>query len=934
MYNTYPVSSPARLCLLLLWFCLLPIFSYASHNLAGQITTTYKATNKYELLLTTYTDPAPAQVDRCSATLEIWNASGIKIAEIADIPRENGVLEPSCVVGNAHLGIAIYQTVKENIYRTNYTFPGSGKYLIRYFDPTRRADVKNITNPGDINFYIETELFITNPLVGSNSSPVLLNRPLDEACVGKIWTHNPGGYDPDGDSLVYQLVPSQQYDSDNGPFSPIPATGYQFPDNPAFGNSSLSINAHTGVMTWVTPQSIGVYNIAYTVTEYRNGVPLGHVLRDMVIIVKSCPNNPPVIETITDTCVAATDTLRFDFLAYDRDSIDSVYLALNNANVGNNGPFAVINPATISLTNPLANALPVGIYSDTIKGQVEWITICDNIRKNPYQVDFYAHDNYSYYGAPGNSMLSAHKAVSIKVTPPPLTTLTATKAPNMITLNWAASACSNAVGYRIYRKLGDNSFSQDTICCDQSPSSAGFQLIHYQAGWANTTYQDSLHGITDLFANAICYVVTAMFGESYNPNVESCATDMACVALEADTLYLTQASVLQTETATGEMAVEWSKPDKIDPFYTAPFAYKLYRGNNNQYPALEIAAQNIDDTTFIDAHLNTEIRGYNYRVEVFDALGTLVYTGGKGENVSSSIFLEVLAGQGFMDIHWKSYPSWTNTQFELFRSENGGAYSLIATISATGSSSYFYQDTGLNPDIRYCYYVKSTGSHNVTGIKSPLFNDSNTDCAFARNDAPPCNPTITVAGNCAEYKHVIHIQKQTDICDDLVGGLTLLYAVDYDGPYVPISNLPYNFTNDTTFTLDYATNPQYFAGCYSVTATNIYGVTSELMSPICVDYCPDFQLPNVFSPNNDGGNDYFSPISVRSIILKNIHIYDRWGTLVHKNSNNIDQLWNGKIDGNNKDAATGVYYYIIEYEEQKLAGNVQKAAKGWVLLLR
>ena len=51
-------------------------------------------------------------------------------------------------------------------------------------------------------------------------------------------------------------------------------------------------------------------------TEYRNGVPLGHVLRDMVIIVKSCPNNPPVIETITDTCVTAIDTLHFDFLVF------------------------------------------------------------------------------------------------------------------------------------------------------------------------------------------------------------------------------------------------------------------------------------------------------------------------------------------------------------------------------------------------------------------------------------------------------------------------------------------------------------------------------------------------------------------------------------------------------------------------------------------
>lgn len=158
-----------------------------------------------------------------------------------------------------------------------------------------------------------------------------------------------------------------------------------------------------------------------------------------------------------------------------------------------------------------------------------------------------------------NLMLSAHKALSIKVRPPPLTTLTATKAPNQITLNLAASACNNAVGYRIYRKLGNSNFTQDTICCDMNSSEAGFQLIHYQEGWANTSYQDSLAGITDLFADAICYVVTAMFGSAITPNVESCATNTACVALEADTLYLTQASVLQTNATTGEIAIEWLK---------------------------------------------------------------------------------------------------------------------------------------------------------------------------------------------------------------------------------------------------------------------------------------------------------------------------------------------------------------------------------------
>ncbi|MGL5934706.1 MAG: hypothetical protein ACRCZI_03680, partial [Cetobacterium sp.] len=263
-----------------LWILISPQISWASHNLAGQITARFLSPNRYELLLTTYTDPAPQQVDRCAATFELWNASGVKIAEIEDIPRENGNLDPNqpnCGVQAAHTGVEVYQTVKENIYRTTYTFPGPGRYLVRYFDATRRSDIQNISNSGNVNFYVETEVFITNPLIGSNSSPVLLNRPLDEACLGKLWTHNPGGFDPDGDSLVYSLVPSQEYDSGLGPFNPVPAPGYQFPDNATFGSSTLTMNSQTGFMIWDSPQQVGVYNIAYQIAEYRNGVLLGHV---------------------------------------------------------------------------------------------------------------------------------------------------------------------------------------------------------------------------------------------------------------------------------------------------------------------------------------------------------------------------------------------------------------------------------------------------------------------------------------------------------------------------------------------------------------------------------------------------------------------------------------------------------------------------------
>lgn len=911
---------------------------WASHNLAGQITCKYLGNNKYEILLTTYTDPAPAQVDRCAANFEIWNASGVKITTLNNVPRENGPLDPNqsnCSVNNAHLGEVVYQTVKENIYRTTYTFPGPGKYLIRYFDPTRRADIVNMQSPGEVNFYVETEIFHTNPLAGANSTPVLLNRPLDEACIGKLWTHNPGGYDPDGDSLVYSLVPSQQYDPTTGTFTPINATGYLFPDNAQFGFSSLDINPKTGLVTWQTPQQVGVYNVAYKVVEYRNGVSLGHVVRDMVIIVKSCPNDPPVIETITDTCVRAGDTLRFAFQAYDKNVIDSVYLALNNANAGNNGPFAVANPATIQLLNPFGgNQLPVGLLSDTIKGNIQWITLCDNVRKVAYQVDFYAHDNFSYIGKPGTAMLTAHKAVAINVIPPSMTTLTATKGNGAIQLDWEKAACTNAVGYNVYRKLNNAPFVQDTVCCDFPPQMAGFTKVAYIKGWGNHTFADSLKGITNVFSKDICYVITAMYGDEFNPNLESCASEQVCVSLKADTLYLTDASVLNTDFSTGSIFVGWAKPDSIDAFFAPPFSYRLYRGNNNQFPAFLLATQSLNDTTFTDVTLDTKNRGYNYRVEIVDAQNKVVPTvGNKSE--SSSIFLSTLTDNGQITLNWKVYAAWNNQQFHIYRSLNNGTFTLLATIQSNGGTQYSFIDANLNTEVRYCYYIESVGTHAKSGIKDPLVNRSNESCGYPRNDTPPCTPAINTSGNCIDLKHTVTISKSAENCDDLTAYVTLHYATTYVGPYSPVAIIPYSFAgNDTTITLDFVNNPTYFAGCYTTSATNVYGFTSALSTPVCVDYCPIFDIPNVFTPNGDGIHDDFTPIIARSIVLTEIQIFDRWGTRVHFNKGDISTLWNGKIDQNAKEAAAGVYYYYIKYEEQKLAGNELKEAKGWVLLMR
>ena len=71
------------------------------------------------------------------------------------------------------------------------------------------------------------------------------------------------------------------------------------------------------------------------------------------------------------------------------------------------------------------------------------------------------------------------------------------------------------------------------------------------------------------------------------------------------------------------------------------------------------------------------------------------------------------------------------------------------------------------------------------------------------------------------------------------------------------------------------------------------------------------QVPNVFTPNGDGINDFFK-VKGSGWPLFSVSIYNRWGTLVYQ-SQDIYFEWDGRCDGN--ECATGTYMYIIEGNE-------------------
>ncbi len=88
----------------------------------------------------------------------------------------------------------------------------------------------------------------------------------------------------------------------------------------------------------------------------------------------------------------------------------------------------------------------------------------------------------------------------------------------------------------------------------------------------------------------------------------------------------------------------------------------------------------------------------------------------------------------------------------------------------------------------------------------------------------------------------------------------------------------------------------------------------------------DIQIPNVFSPNNDGNNDVFY-LQGWDLCIQNYEmaIYNRWGIKIFE-STNVNVEWDGRIL-TGTEAPEGTYYYIfniknINGEDEKLSGFI------------
>src|SRR5207248_1998222 len=229
--------------------------------------------------------------------------------------------------------------VEEYTYIDTITFPTGGNYNMWYEDCCRNCAIINIINRCGYSFHLYTHLWADS----TNSSPVFLNPPIPIAQLGIPFYYNPLPFDADGDSIAWQLD------------TPVTTTGtyvggYTIP--PSDTAMPFTMDPVTGVVSFI-PNTLGHFEVSVLVNEYRNGVQIGQIRRDMQIIVVLSANTPAMISsTASGSAVAPAQfnlnpsvpfTLSVSALDLDNETITMT---------GRGEPFLLANnPASVAVNS-------------------------------------------------------------------------------------------------------------------------------------------------------------------------------------------------------------------------------------------------------------------------------------------------------------------------------------------------------------------------------------------------------------------------------------------------------------------------------------------------------------------------------------------------------------------------------------------------------
>ncbi len=940
---------------------------YGTHIRAGEITIVRTNCNSltFEITFTGYRD---------TGSNIIFGDGFMNFGDGSDQLLISSDLFSSTNVGNG---------IEKNVVTITHTFSAQGLYTISYRELNRNAGTLNIDNSVETPFYTESQIVIDG-FIGCNQSPQLLISPVDEGCTQVAFFHNPGAFDPDGDSLSYEFtIPKQDrgvqvinYRDPNSNEAGLYPNGYNTANENGNGPPTFTINAATGDVIWDAPGAEGQYNIAFKIIEWRNiageWLEIGYVVRDMQILIEDCDNERPELDIPEDICVEAGTFIDESIIGTDPDNdqvkIEAFSQLFNGA----------ANQPTFTPNPPSFNPVPA-------TSQFQWQTACANVREQPYQVVFKITDS-----PPMGPKLVTFATWNITVVGPKPDLISATRDSREAVLNFTPYSC-NLIGdpakVQIWRRVASFAYTPDE-CETGLPENSGYELID-EIGTSASSYRDTNNGAGLAFGAQYCYRLIAVFPEPQGG--ESIVSDEMCIdPVEVSAPTITHVTIDRTDEDTGEITVSWRSPFELDlSVFTLPLSYRISRATGLSGGTLEEVAI-ISDTTYADQNLNTTDNAYHYTITAIDNLGIEIETSIE----ASSVRVEPTPQFEKIELNWSAEVPWSNAiqgqLHEVYRDNTDSGdptlFVKIAEVETTQDGFRFldegqFNNTPLVNTQLYCYFITAKGSYGNPLIASPQINNSQIVCSQPSDTIPPCTTTLFIdelkcrpIGDLTDGDDIYPFDalpcdfadfenklswNEPGLCAEDIDHYDVYYKRDLNNEYVKVASV-----SDTVYT--HSDLPSY-AGCYVIKSVDRSGNESEFSNEVCKDNCPNYILPNVFTPNGDDKNDTFRAFSdldlggenggiinieskfcPRFVQSVEFQVFNRWGIevfsyrseeailngepLSRKEAILID--WDGR-SSTGKELSTGVYFYSAKVKFDALnPENKSRIIKGWVHLLR
>lgn len=298
----------------------------ANHMIGGDFAYTCMGNNRFEITLTLWLDCLPGNElvngSDDSSTYNIFEKeTGERVIGGQFIYSLSSEVVPlSSSIDLSCINDIPSMCLLKKVFRFVVTLaPSVYGYDIAYQRYARTSTIVNLIEPGNTGATYVGEIPPFSDNECPNNSATFVAEPPQIICKGYNFIYDFSATDIDGDSLSYELCEAFKSPAGIGKpfyFDPPPflIVDYLPPYTyavPMHGTPAINIGATDGVISF-TPEEVGRYVVKICVKEWRNGINISSVSRDMLFIVTPCSKdvsaNMPYLDYEPGTYVISCDS--------------------------------------------------------------------------------------------------------------------------------------------------------------------------------------------------------------------------------------------------------------------------------------------------------------------------------------------------------------------------------------------------------------------------------------------------------------------------------------------------------------------------------------------------------------------------------------------------------------------------------------------------